>query len=65
VREGAVESGDEVRIVERASDSMTVAEIVSLRYDDYDKQDELRRAAVLPGLSEGWREHFRKRAEEA
>jgi MOSC domain-containing protein YiiM len=65
VREGAVESGDEVRIVERAPDSMTVAEIVSLRYDDYDKQDELRRAAVLPGLSEGWREHFRKRAEEA
>jgi MOSC domain-containing protein YiiM len=43
---------------------MTVAEIVSLRYDDYDKQDELKRAADLPGLSEGWREHFRKRAEE-
>lgn len=63
-REGAVAGGDEIKIIERAKGSMTVAEIVSLRYDDYDKQDELIRAAGLPGLSAGWRDHFRKRAEE-
>src|SRR4051812_6273663 len=65
VREGAIARGDSIRIVERASHSMTVADIVSLRYDDYDKQDELKRAAVLAGLPDGWREHFRRRAEEA
>jgi MOSC domain-containing protein YiiM len=64
VREGAVASGDAIHVVERAAGSMSVAAIASLRYDDYDKQDELRRAAVLPGLPEGWRDHFRRRAEE-
>lgn len=64
VREGAVAGGDKIHVIERAKGSMTVAEIVSLRYDDYDKQDELSRAAELPGLSAGWRDHFRKRAEE-
>jgi MOSC domain-containing protein YiiM len=64
VREGALAAGDVIDVVERATRSMSVAEIVSLRYDDYDKQDELRRAAELPDLSAGWRDHFRKRAEE-
>lgn len=63
-REGAVAGGDEIRVIERAKGSMTVAEIVSLRYDDYDKQHELSQAAELPGLPAGWRDHFRKRAEE-
>ena len=63
-REGTVAGGDEIHVIERATGSMTVAEIVSLRYDDYDRQDELSRAAELPGLSAGWRDHFRKRAEE-
>jgi MOSC domain-containing protein YiiM len=65
VREGAIASGDAIHFIERAADSMSVAAIASLRYDDYDKQDELKRASELPGLSAGWRDHFRKRAEEA
>jgi MOSC domain-containing protein YiiM len=64
VREGAVASGDQIRFIDRAAGSMSVASIASLRYNDYDKLDELRQAAALPGLSEGWRDHFRKRAEE-
>jgi MOSC domain-containing protein YiiM len=64
VREGAVACGDPIRFVDRAVGSMSVASIASLRYNDYDKLDELRQAAALQGLSQGWRDHFRKRAEE-
>jgi MOSC domain-containing protein YiiM len=61
VREGELGRGDRIRFTERAADSLSVSEIFSLRSADEGKQDTLKRASALPALSEGWRDHFRKR----
>ena len=64
VREGEIAAGDPMAFTLRARNSMSVAAIVALRLDDEGKDDELRRAAALTGLSGGWRDHFRKRSAE-
>jgi MOSC domain-containing protein YiiM len=61
VREGELASGDSIALTHRAVDSLSVSTIVALRGGDERKRDLLSRAAALPALSEGWREHFRKR----
>lgn len=61
VREGAVACGDPIELTARSRDSMTVRAILDLRHAEDRKEGDLRRASELPGLSEGWREHFRKR----
>jgi MOSC domain-containing protein YiiM len=61
VREGELASGDSIAFTHRAVDSLSVGTIVALRGGDERNRDLLGRAAALPALSEGWREHFRKR----
>lgn len=61
VREGEMAAGDSIAFTHRAGDSLSVSAIVALRADGSGTQDMLRRAAELPDLSSGWREHFRKR----
>ena len=62
VREGDIASGDGIRLVERADNSITVSEIFALLFDE-GTDDEFRRAAAAPGLSPGWRDDFLKRLE--
>jgi len=59
--EGEVEAGDAVTIAARAEDSLAVADIVALYEADRSHVDAMRRAAELPALPRGMREHFRKR----
>jgi len=61
VREGELAAGDLITFTHHAADSLSVSAIVALRAGDEGNQDLLRRAAALPALSGGWREHFRKR----
>ena len=61
VREGELASGDSIAFTHRAADSLSVSAIVALRGGDERNRNLLSRAAALPALSEGWREHFRKR----
>ena len=61
VREGIIASGDEIRLVERATGSITVSEIFALRFDDDASDDDLRRAAAAPGLSPSWVDDFLER----
>jgi MOSC domain-containing protein YiiM len=63
VREGQIASGDEIRLAERATGSITVSEIFSLQFDDNASDDDLRRAAAAPGLSPSWTDDFLKRLE--
>lgn len=60
VHEGELESGDAVAIVDRAEDSMTVAEIVALYGAGRPDADMVRRAGELAALPQGMREHFRR-----
>jgi MOSC domain-containing protein YiiM len=60
-REGDVAAGDPIVVIERDRHGITVADIVALRNGQRDDADLLRRAAVLPALSPGWRDHFLKR----
>ena len=62
LREGDIATGDDIRIVERAAGSMSVSDIFALHFDDEGKQDQVRRAAALTGLSPSWREHFQARS---
>ena len=61
VREGIIASGDEIRLVERATGSITVSEIFALQFDDDASDDDLRRAAAAPGLSPSWVDDFLER----
>src|SRR5512138_3441573 len=70
VREGEIETGDALRSVERAADSITVSDIFALKFarendggDDAGRRGELRRAANAPGLSPSWKDHFLERLE--
>ena len=61
VREGDVARGDDIRVVERAANSMNVSDIFDLHFDDEGKEEQVRRAAAIAALSPSWQEHFRKR----
>ena len=64
LREGEIEAGDDIRILERAADSMTVSDIFALKFDDDEaRSGDWRRAAHAPGLSPGWKDDFMRRLE--
>ncbi len=60
VDEGDVGRGDAVAFTSRARRSLSVAAVFDLLADHHGKGELLKRAADLPELSDGWREHFRK-----
>jgi len=62
VREGEIGAGDEMRLVDRAPNSLSIHDIFALRFDDEGKQEQVKRAASIPALSPSWQEHFRNRA---
>jgi MOSC domain-containing protein YiiM len=61
VREGTVEAGDAVGLLERSEHRVTIADITRLYAYDRRNRDLLRRAVDLPALSEAWRGYFRER----
>ncbi|MCA9196781.1 MAG: MOSC domain-containing protein [Planctomycetales bacterium] len=63
LREGQITTGDRVSIVHSAADSLTVADIIRLRFfADDASTDELAEAANLLALSPEWRSYFAERA---
>jgi MOSC domain-containing protein YiiM len=63
VREGMVESGNAVELIERDEHGVTVADITRLYARDRTNRDLLDRAARVPALPESWRAYFRDRIE--
>jgi MOSC domain-containing protein YiiM len=61
VREGDVAPGMSLAFVGRDDHGVTVAEVAALYAGDVDDEGLVRRAIEVPALSEGWKEHFRKR----
>lgn len=63
LREGEVQAGDPVVLLECARDSLTVAEVVRLYTSGRTDRRRLERAGELEALPASWRERFRKQAE--
>ena len=59
-REGEVEAGDEIELIERDENNVTVADITRLYAGDRGDVDMMRRAIALEALPDSWRNHFRK-----
>ena len=60
-KEGTVEAGDEIKLLSRDSNDITIADITRLYAFEKDDVDTLRRAVKLEALSESWREYLLKR----
>ena len=63
--EGEVGPGDDITLVERGPERMTVAEIDALLYLSAHPQPELERALRIPALSGGWQASFRALLDQA
>jgi MOSC domain-containing protein YiiM len=59
--EGAVGAGDSIDLIARATEGLTVADVVNLYTVDENNQDLLRRATQSSILPESWKDYFRKR----
>ncbi len=60
-REGEVEAGDDIELIERDENNVTVADITRLYARDRDDIEMMRRATALEALPDSWRDYFRKR----
>ncbi|HXU44514.1 MAG TPA: MOSC domain-containing protein [Thermoanaerobaculia bacterium] len=62
LREGTIEAGDAIELLERPATSITVQEAAGLATGFLKNPDALRRALVAPALPASWREEIRHRA---
>ncbi len=62
-REGEVGAGDEIELIHRSEDAITVTDIVRLYAQDKNDTEMLRRVVHSEALIEDWRDYFRKRLE--
>jgi MOSC domain-containing protein YiiM len=60
VKEGEVKAGDEIELLARDGNDVTIADITRLYAFEKDDLELLRRAVKLEALSESWREYFQK-----
>jgi MOSC domain-containing protein YiiM len=60
-REGEVGAGDEIELIARDANDVTVADITGLYSGNKGDVEMMRRAIALESLPESWRNHFRKR----
>ena len=60
VKQGEVEAGNEIELLSRDSNGITIADITRLYAFEKDDLETLRRAVKLEALSDSWREYFQK-----
>jgi MOSC domain-containing protein YiiM len=60
VKEGEVEAGNEIELLSRDLNDITIADITRLYAFEKDDLETLRRAVKLEALSDSWREYFQK-----
>ena len=63
-REGEVGAGDEIELLGRDENNVTVADIVRLYARDKDDFETMRRAVAVEALPESWRQHFAQQLSE-
>ena len=62
-KEGTVAAGDEIELLSRDSNDVTIADIVRLYAFEKSDVESMRRAMKVEALPESWREYFQKRIE--
>ena len=62
-KEGTVAAGDEIELLSRDSNDVTIAEIVRLFAFEKNDVESMRRAMKVAALPESWREYFQKQIE--
>lgn len=60
LEEGEIAAGEAITRIEVASASMSITEILNLRYFDRDNREKIARARKLPALSPSWKRDFTK-----
>jgi MOSC domain-containing protein YiiM len=60
LQEGEVGPGDEIRLLEKSRDTVTVSDITSLYVSEKHNVDLLRRAIATDALPAGWKSYFQK-----
>ena len=60
LQEGEIEPTDEIQLIKRDKNDVTVKDIVRLYVDDREAIETMQRAIRIKVLSEGWRGHFRQ-----
>lgn len=60
VKEGEVEAGNEIELLSRDANDITIADITRLYAFEKDDLETLRRAVKLAALSDSWRQYFQK-----
>ena len=60
LKEGKVEAGDEIELISRDANNISIADITRLYAFEKDDLETLRRAVKLKALSESWRGYFQK-----
>ena len=58
LEEGEITAGDTIACIETVPESMTITEIVNLRYFDRDNHEKIARARKLRALSPSWKRDF-------
>jgi MOSC domain-containing protein YiiM len=61
LKEGEVEAGSDVQLLERNASGITVFEVARLYSSDKNNVDLLRKALATPRLPEDWREYLQER----
>ncbi|MFS8084961.1 MAG: MOSC domain-containing protein [Acidobacteriota bacterium] len=61
LKEGEVKAGDNIELIKRDPNNISIADITRLYAFEKDDLDGLHRAVKLEALSESWREYFQKR----
>jgi len=64
-KEGEVGAGDQIELIMRDENEVTVADITRLYAREGHDLEMLHRAIALEALPESWRDHFRKRVEKS
>ncbi|MCK5573396.1 MAG: MOSC domain-containing protein [Bacteroidetes bacterium] len=65
LEEGEVSAGDDIELISRDENNVTVADITRLYVSEKDNLDLLHRTVQIEALPESWRGYFRHRIEEA
>jgi MOSC domain-containing protein YiiM len=64
LREGEVGAGDEIKLISKDKNNVTIKDIVRLYVDDKEDIETMQRAIGVKALPLGWRYHFRQQIEQ-